>query len=1186
MSRMTHANSFANRLGCRTKWPWLCGLLGLLLAPAALATDPLYENDAVHYYTVPGSPPPTIDAVNFVNTSVFSVALNNLVTLVTIDYYEPWNVRNYTNTGTMSVSSDEPLHYFPGLGIYEGIVPTFQFDTQTNRIFSKPHQMAGSFYNSGEIDAEGQLIVRATNIVNPGNIVMMGQYVDPVIKFTGGNVDLTRAKLTVGNLQSESSGITLAVYSSAWSFGVDTNQEWNPGGALGSTFAYSSWSGGGAYPVGYYLRDTASTPYLDFQFPNTNLTVIRAVFVQDTSPNIVATHVYFDPLSGSGLYDAPARVEWVGAAGNSLTCATTTNHLYLTDYYVLGGSTNVNMDYTSGAPDNFTFATSATPLFFGPAGPGFIPVFPYNLVTNTYSYFNGQIIATTAPTNATTANPSGAVTNLPGRIQITAGNELNLNLASISGQDYLSLTCTNQFDGSIGARISAPFSDISLGVTNGFMVVTNLLEATIPNWNGYVAGWSARWLTVVTNTIGTNSFTATNDYRVLIVNSSQLTPVSEPQVRNLTLHATNSLVITDLLNVFGSLFLDPQNLTLTTNGCGNGATSFEGELNLMSDGILWQSALPNVRNLTNNGAIHTKNLSVFGSATAGYITNSTPATPAVAATGTLSEVITSGNVAVSNTVTIGTNTYIFVGSISNKVANQVKIAATLDGSMSNLIAAINHAAGSGTSYSTNGTTNRFVKAGLLSNHSFTVTARTNGSSGNSIVTTESTATTNLTWNGQATLSGGADYVAGTTNISTVSGAYDNFINHGLISDQGSTIYANNFLSSGIISNGVGSFLLQSLATVLTNGAITAGGDVSITTGSLVTSNLMLLAGRSLTLQVTNYLTDNGVSNGNFWSVGSSGVGGSDSGFNLLLLPNSASQCDLLGTTVTNIAPPNKHIINTWAGRDYGISPAGYTNNVAIGRLILDSRTNAPYSLFTFNGAGGAGVSNAIYVDELILFHYASYTNADLNGNLPALDINTNLTGGLVIYYAQALAAGPGGQMVSVAEKLNHKNNDRLRWLWMYAGHFSSTNIVYPDGTTNGPFNAALASSKDIDSDGDGIVNASDPTPFYVQSEVNFTQTMVNRPPLSVLLQWTTIPLATNYIYYRTNLLSPTWLPLTNFDNYYYGANVAVTNSAHVNSFVSPQPWPSIATNVWVFDPATNGLRYYRVMVNPWLTYPY
>ena len=47
---------------------------------------------------------------------------------------------------------------------------------------------------------------------------------------------------------------------------------------------------------------------------------------------------------------------------------------------------------------------------------------------------------------------------------------------------------------------------------------------------------------------------------------------------------------------------------------------------------------------------------------------------------------------------------------------------------------------------------------------------------------------------------------------------------------------------------------------------------------------------------------------------------------------------------------------------------------------------------------GTGVSNAIYVDELVLLDYASYTNHDLNGNLPALGINPDL----VIYYGQAL----------------------------------------------------------------------------------------------------------------------------------------------------------------------------------------
>ncbi|MEI9961767.1 MAG: hypothetical protein WDM76_11720 [Limisphaerales bacterium] len=69
------------------------------------------------------------------------------------------------------------------------------------------------------------------------------------------------------------------------------------------------------------------------------------------------------------------------------------------------------------------------------------------------------------------------------------------------------------------------------------------------------------------------------------------------------MHATNNLIISDVLNVYGALNMDAQNLTVTTNGYGNGAGSIRGELNLTSSAILWQSALPNVRNLTNNGAI-------------------------------------------------------------------------------------------------------------------------------------------------------------------------------------------------------------------------------------------------------------------------------------------------------------------------------------------------------------------------------------------------------------------------------------------------------------------------------------------------------------------------------------------------------------------------------------------------------
>ena len=201
---------------------------------------------------------------------------------------------------------------------------------------------------------------------------------------------------------------------------------------------------------------------------------------------------------------------------------------------------------------------------------------------------------------------------------------------------------------------------------------------------------------------------------------------------------------------------------------------------------------------------------------------------------------------------------------------------------------------------------------------------------------------------------------------------------------------------------------------------------------------------------------------------------------------------------------------------------------------------------------GTGASNALYVDELELLDYASYTNHDFSGNLPALIFNTNL----VIYYAQALTAAAGGSMLSVAEKLNHKNNDHLRWVPTYAGHFSGTNIVYPDGTTNGPFNTALAQSPDIDSDGDGVVNGSDPTPFFVRSDLHFMVTLTNS---MLMLTWNTIPLATNTVIYSTNgFTGPFDSVLTNF--------------------VSPIPYPSLPESVSVFTQTNDPHQFYHVRV--------
>ena len=119
-----------------------------------------------------------------------------------------------------------------------------------------------------------------------------------------------------------------------------------------------------------------------------------------------------------------------------------------------------------------------------------------------------------------------------------------------------------------------------------------------------------------------------------------------------------------------------------------------------------------------------------------------------------------------------------------------------------------------------------------------------------------------------------------------------------------------------------------------------------------------------------------------------------SGFTLL---NDPTNGDLLGTAITNICPgANKLVADTWAGRDFGAVNAGYTNNAALGRLVLD--VLGPNSLITFKGAG---TSNAIYVDSL---EFRDYLTNGINNNFDCtaeLAINTNL----VIYFAQATVNG-------------------------------------------------------------------------------------------------------------------------------------------------------------------------------------
>jgi len=230
--------------------------------------------------------------------------------------------------------------------------------------------------------------------------------------------------------------------------------------------------------------------------------------------------------------------------------------------------------------------------------------------------------------------------------------------------------------------------------------------------------------------------------------------------------------------------------------------------------------------------------------------------------------------------------------------------------------------------------------------------------------------------------------------------------------------------------------------------------------------------------------------------------------------------------------------HVWAGEDRGIVPAGFTNNLALGKLILDGGDR---SLFRFTGAG---TSNALYVDFLELDNYATnISTADSR----FLSIAPNMT----IYFANANVP---------VSRIDGAANGRLRWVSSFTGPLSSTNITYPSGS-NYIFNVALTRSKDLDSDGDGIVNWDDPTPVYVAESAVLSVTLASDPELRVNLTWNALAYSSNYLEFKTTAAAATnWQILTNFH-------------------MGPYTWP-----VSISDPVNRDgeNRVYRLRVDPGL----
>jgi hypothetical protein len=427
--------------------------------------------------------------------------------------------------------------------------------------------------------------------------------------------------------------------------------------------------------------------------------------------------------------------------------------------------------------------------------------------------------------------------------------------------------------------------------------------------------------------------------------------------------------------------------------------------------------------------------------------------------------------------------------------------------------------------------------------------------------------------------------------------YDSIVNHGTINAGGYQARAGtwiadstNTVSYGELYTGTnavatnlsyvsaysGAVMVNAGSMVINNAAVVAQTDVSLNSDDFYAANSLVSAGSTVTasagatvslagvlsINATNSIYDGGLAASNYWRV----VGS-------LQMLTKPAHGDLLGTTIETIAPKLSVVKHIWSGQDMGLSTAGFTNNGALGAMILDAKVGSHIRFV------GSGTNKALYVDYLEFRNYATNFAS-------VLDVDPSIT----VYFANANLP---------VKKLDGKFNGHLRWINQYAGNFSGTDWVSPITETTYRVNTALLNSTELDSDGDGVVNALDSTPFYYGENVGLNLAAGSSGSKGVSITWNAlanatncIDLLTNYtvfegVYSPSNAVDAHWEVTTNAANdivntyYAYGTNEFTTNYSvvpnwHVyTNFVQGPLTESVTVQLPV---ETENLRLYRVRV--------
>jgi hypothetical protein len=325
---------------------------------------------------------------------------------------------------------------------------------------------------------------------------------------------------------------------------------------------------------------------------------------------------------------------------------------------------------------------------------------------------------------------------------------------------------------------------------------------------------------------------------------------------------------------------------------------------------------------------------------------------------------------------------------------------------------------------------------------------------------------------------------GTDTTNTI----ERIINSGQVNAFSQRYKSRYFENSGRIDAG-GRIDIFAVDAKLDNGAISSGRDIVINAENIKLQNAQLTSSTDIRLGVSGVLTDGGFPN--TFTV--------NNGFTLAEKPTSG---DLLGSDFISILPRFTTVRHNWSSEDRGNSPAGYSDNAAIGRLVLSGRDNSRARF------SGIGTGKAIYID------YLEFGGDKVDNWMNTVFVADDFT----VYYAASNIA---------VEELSAHFGDRMQWVPEYVGTNSSLPIVLSDGTSI-LVNRLLRESLTIDSDGDGAANGIDPTPFDGVILANVEMDEQQQP--QAIISWIGAGGTTYRLEFKDALSDPNWTYLKSVQN--------------------------------------------------------